>query len=153
MVKPSHPYTPNISDVQKKQFYKANIVADRFQRIMDQLKVLAQQAINKYKHYANERREDAPLYHVGRLVYVSTRNMKTNRPMKMGDNKVTGPYKVLEVYRRACKLKLPNSMKVYPVFHNSLLRPHANTEGLPGQNAINNAESRHLRGRNLISLQ
>jgi hypothetical protein len=144
---PFKPCPPNISDVQKKQFYKANTVADRFQRIIDQLKALAQQAINKYKHYANEKREDTPLYHVGQLVYVNTRNMKTNRPMKKGDNKVTGPYKALEVYRRACKLKLPNSMKVYPVFHNSFLQPHANTEGLPGQNAINNAESRHLHGR------
>ena len=38
-------------------------------------------------------------------------------------------------------------MKIFPVFHNSLLRPYADSNGLPGQTAINKAESRRTQGR------
>jgi len=38
-------------------------------------------------------------------------------------------------------------MKIFPVFHHSLLRPHEGSQGLPGQEAINEAESRNIRGR------
>ncbi|KAF2745771.1 hypothetical protein M011DRAFT_478562 [Sporormia fimetaria CBS 119925] len=38
-------------------------------------------------------------------------------------------------------------MKIFPVFHNSLLLPKQSTDGLPGQKLINEAGSRRLRGR------
>ena len=38
-------------------------------------------------------------------------------------------------------------MKIFPVFHNSLLRPKSDGNGLPGQKVINEAESRYIRGR------
>ena len=144
---PSQPCPPNLSATQKKQFYRANAIADRFERILGQLKALAQQSIDRYERYANERREDAPRFEVGQKVYVDTRYMKTNRPMKKGDDKLAGPFKVLKVYPRACLVELPATMKVFPVFHTSLLRPHTGTTGLPGQKLINEAESRRLRGR------
>ncbi|EFQ93460.1 hypothetical protein PTT_09178, partial [Pyrenophora teres f. teres 0-1] len=131
---------------QKQQFYRANAVADRFDRIITQLKALAQQSIDKYEHYANVHREDAPVYKIGQKVWVDTRHMKTNRPMKKGDDKVAGPFKILKVYPRACLVELPSTMKIFPVFHYSLLRPYTDARGLPGQDAINEAESRHLRG-------
>ena len=67
--------------------------------------------------------------------------------MKKGDDKWTGPHKVLEVYPRACRVQLPDSVRLFPVFHNHLLRPKATSAGLPGQAAINEAESRNIRGR------
>jgi len=73
--------------------------------------------------------------------------MKTNRPMKKGDDKWAGPYKVLKVYPRSCLVELPEGMKIFPVFHNSLLRPSPSTAGLPGQDRINEAESKNIRGR------
>ena len=73
--------------------------------------------------------------------------MKTNRPMKKGDNKMAGPFTITKVYPRACLLELPASMKIFPVFHNSLLKPHNGSRGLAGQQQINEAESRHLRRR------
>ena len=36
---------------------------------------------------------------------------------------------------------------MFPVFHNSLLRPKPETKGLPGQDKINKAESKNIRGR------
>jgi transposase InsO family protein len=146
-IEPSKPPSGNLSIAQKQQFYRANAVADRFERILTQLKALAQQSIDKYEHYANVHREDAPRYQVGQRVWVDARHMKTNRPMKKGDDKVIGPYKILKVYPRACLVQLPTRVCIFPVFHNSLLRPHTNVPALPGQDAINKAESRNLRGR------
>jgi hypothetical protein len=144
---PTKPCPPNLSQTQKRQFYRANVVADRFERIITQLKALAQQSAARYEEYANVSREDAPHYQEGDEVYIDTRNMKTNRPMKKGDDKMTGPYPIKKVYPRACLVDLPPNMKIFPVFHNSLLRPHKRATGLPGQQQINEAESRHLRGR------
>jgi hypothetical protein len=63
--KPSKPYPPNLSYVQKHQFYKADAVADRFERTITQLKALAQQSVSKYEDYVNRHREDAPYYEEG----------------------------------------------------------------------------------------
>jgi hypothetical protein len=55
---------------------------------------------------------------------------------------------VTEVYPRACRVQLPDRIRIFPVFHNHLLR-HKNPKdvGLPGQAEINEIESRHIRGR------
>jgi hypothetical protein len=111
------------------------------------LKALAQQSVSKYEDYANKHREDSPRYEEGQRIFVDTRNMKTNRPIKKRDDKMAGPYKILKVYLRACPLELPAETKIFPVFHNSLLWPHSEAVGLHGQMDINLAESRHLRGR------
>ena len=71
--------------------------------------------------------------------------MKTNRTIKKGDDKMAGPYPILKVYKRACLVDLPPHMKIFPVFHTSLLKPKSDS-GFPGQALINQAESRHLRG-------
>jgi hypothetical protein len=92
-IEPSKPTPPNLSTTQKQQFYRANAVANRFDRILTQLKALAQQSINKYKYYTNVPRKDAPRYSIEQKVWVDTRHMKTNRPMKKGDDKVAGPFK------------------------------------------------------------
>jgi hypothetical protein len=146
-VEPSKPCPPNLNHAQKRQFYRVNVIADRFERIITQLKALAQQSVARYEEYANESREDALHYQEGDKVYIDTRNMKTNRPMKKGDDKMSGPFLVKKVYPRACLIDLPPNIKVFPVFHNSLLRPCKRAVGLPGQRQINEAESRHLRGR------
>ena len=52
----------------------------------------------------------------------------------------------MAVYPRAYALALPESMKVFPVFHTSLLRPAGNGS-LQGQEELNEAESRRLKGR------
>jgi hypothetical protein len=73
--------------------------------------------------------------------------MKTNKPIKKGDNKWTGPYAVTAVYSRACAVKLPDSMRIFPVFYNSLLRSIELQLALPGQNLINDAKSRYVKRR------
>ena len=143
---PTDPCPPNLSLTQKRQFYKANTVADRFQRIIDQLQALAKQSVQRYEDNANESRSESPRFYEGQKVYVDTRNMRTNRPMKKGDDKWDGPYTILKVYPRACFLELPNCLRIFPVFHHSLLRPYNGNPSQP-QRLINEAERRNVRGR------
>jgi hypothetical protein len=68
--------------------------------------------------------------------------------MKKGDDKWAGPYVVTEIYPRACRVQLPERVRIFPVFHNHLLhRKDHDATGLPGQDIINEVESRHIRGR------
>jgi hypothetical protein len=67
--------------------------------------------------------------------------------MKKSDNKWTGPYAITAVYLKACAVKLLNSMRIFPIFHNSLLRSAELQLALPGQNLINDAKSRYIKGR------
>jgi hypothetical protein len=47
-------------------------------------------------------------------------------------------------------VKFPDSMRIFPVFHNSLLRFAEFQLALPGQNLINDAKSRYVKGRIFI---
>lgn len=144
---PRPPCSPDKTLQQRKEFMRAHNIADRFDQILTHLKALSAEAAERYERNANAHRHDAPQYTVGQQVYVDTRNMKTNRPMKKGDDKWAGPYPVTASYPRACALKLPEGIRIFPVFHHSLLRPATEEPGLRGQDKINEAESRNIRGR------
>ncbi|KAI0992602.1 hypothetical protein K3495_g15583, partial [Podosphaera aphanis] len=121
-VEPQKPCPPMFSAAQREEFYRANNVADRFSIILDKLKALARESQQRYEENANARRADSPQFRKGDFVYMNTRNMKTSRPMKKMDDKWAGPYKVISVYPRACRLELPKGIRIFPVFHVSLLR-------------------------------
>jgi hypothetical protein len=87
----AQPCPPDLLGTRKREFYKANVVADRFDRILTQLKALAAQAIQRYEEDSNNTRQEAPRYTKGQKVWVDTRNMKTNRPMKKGDVRGISP--------------------------------------------------------------
>jgi hypothetical protein len=114
------------------------------------MKALAEDTNRRYKDQANRSKTDAPRYKIGDQIWISTKYMKTNKFMKKGDNKWTGPYAITAVYSKACAVKLLNSMRIFPVFHNSLLRSAEFQLVLPGQDLINDAESRYVKGRILI---
>jgi hypothetical protein len=76
--------------------------------------------------------------------------MKTNRLIKKDDDKWTGLYAVTVVYPKACAVKFPDSMRIFPVFHNFLLRSAELQLALPGQDLINDAKSRYVKRRILI---
>jgi hypothetical protein len=80
-------------------------------------------AVKSQASYHNQRTRPQT-YCVGDMVYLSARNIRTRRPNKKLDHKYHGPYKVLTlVGTQAYRLQLPDSMKIHPVFHVSLLEP------------------------------
>jgi hypothetical protein len=90
----------------------------------------AQQAQSKA---ANKYRKDID-HAVGDMVYVSTKNMKTERPARKLEQKWIGPFPVAQKIGHSYRLTLPSSMKIMPDFHASLLRKDP-ADPLPGQHA------------------
>lgn len=92
-----------------------------------------QHAIEQHALYANKKRSAAPAFAEGDRVWLLRRNVKTARPSDKLDAKRLGPFRILApVGQSAFRLQLPDSMKIHPVFHVSLLEKyHPNT--LPGR--------------------
>ncbi len=58
-------------------------------------------------------------------MWLSAKNIRTTRPCKKLDYKRHGPFKILQaVGKQAYRLDLPKTMRIYPVFHVSLLEPY-----------------------------
>jgi hypothetical protein len=74
------------------------------------------------KDHADKTRVDSFEYRVDDLVWLSIRNIKTNKSLKKLNHKMIDFYRVLKILKKACQLKLSTSMKIHDTFHISLLR-------------------------------
>ena len=120
---------------QQREFLQANSVAERIERVVSRARSFMEEAQARHEEGANRRRGDAVVWQVGDRVYVNTRNIRQGRPMAKLADKWTGPWPVTRVYKRAVAVELPPQMKIFPVFHVSLVK-HAEV-GYPGQEAQN----------------
>jgi transposase InsO family protein len=84
-----------------------------------------------YTAQANKHRRQVD-FKIGDKVWVTTKHWHTDRPSKKLANQMEGPYEILEQVGHSFKLKLPDSMKVHPVFHAEKLRKDPGNP-LPGQ--------------------
>ncbi len=75
----------------------------------------------RYAIQANKHRR-AINFGVGDKVWVSTKHWTTDRPSKKLANQMDGPYEILEQIGHSFRLRLPESIKVHPVFHADRLR-------------------------------
>ena len=69
--------------------------------------------------------DQQPVFKVGDMVFLNRKNIKTHRPALKLDNRMLGPFKIIEATPSplAFKLDLPPTMAVHPAFHVSLLEP------------------------------
>jgi len=63
---------------------------------------------------------------------VTTKHWNNDRPSRKLAQQMEGPYEILEQIGHSFKLKLPESIKVHPVFHAEKLRKDPRNP-LPGQ--------------------
>ena len=68
------------------------------------------------------------------MVWLNAKNLNTARPVVKLDDRNVGPFPVKRVFSNplVIELDLPESMKIHPVFHASLLS-HVAQDPLPGQ--------------------
>ncbi|PRP76184.1 hypothetical protein PROFUN_13730 [Planoprotostelium fungivorum] len=104
-----------------------NKLAEQLQDAESFARSQLQFAQEEIKKYADRHRTAATKYKPGDQVLLSSENIKTTRPKVKWSDKRLGPYTVIkEVYPNSdsYKLKLPDGMKIHPVFHTSLLTPY-----------------------------
>lgn len=85
--KPPDPGPPNLTDSVKKEYLRAEMIAERFDFILGKLHALTRQSQDRYENNANTRRSESPIYQPGDKVMISLKNLKTNRPKKKWDDK------------------------------------------------------------------
>jgi hypothetical protein len=72
--------------------------------------------------YYNKSKLEEPRFRKGDLVYFLRRNIKITRPSDKLDYKKFGPFKVKRNIKNiSYKLYLPPTIRIYPIFHISLL--------------------------------
>ncbi len=67
------------------------------------------------------------LFKEGDLIWLEGTNIHTTQPKAKLAPKRHGPFKVLTTWGVNCKLQLPATWRIHPVFHNSLLSPYKET--------------------------
>jgi hypothetical protein len=74
--------------------------------------------------YYNNKRLGGPRLRERNQVYLLRRNIKTTRLSDKLDYKKLGPFKIVRNIKNVSfELQLPPTMRIYPVFHISLLEP------------------------------
>ena len=74
--------------------------------------------------YYNKIRNKDIIFKKGNKIYLLRRNVKITKPNNKLNHVKIGPFKILKSIKGiSFKFDLPNIIKVYPVFHASLLKP------------------------------
>ena len=81
---------------------------------------------------AANQKHQAVTFDIGNSVWLSSKNIHTNRPSKKLDDKMIRLFKVIEKHRSLCVLVLPNTINIYQTFYVSLLQKYLENP-LPGQ--------------------
>ncbi|KAI0991933.1 hypothetical protein K3495_g16254, partial [Podosphaera aphanis] len=116
-IEPQTPAAPFLSEAQRKEFFKAHEIANRFKSILDQLKALSNIARERYEKNANLHRSDAVKFRVGDMVMVSTENWEMGRPVKKLNPRWDGPFRVVKASPQTVTVDLPNNVRIFPTFH------------------------------------
>ena len=107
--------------------------AIKMKDLHDYLRANIRTAQDLQEQTINSSRRPAPRYEVGNQVFLSAKNIRTTRNSRKLDWKKLGPFPIKKVISpHAYELKLPNKMKIHPVFHVSLLEPSPESP-VPGQ--------------------
>ena len=119
-----HPHTP----ISQEHASSSNPMAEEFMKRLEHSQKVAVEALERaaenMKKYADRARREEPELEIGQDVWLDMRNIKTTRPTKKLDDRRAGPFKVeKKISPVAYRITLPESWRVHPVFHISLLRP------------------------------
>ncbi|MBW0523491.1 hypothetical protein O181_063206 [Austropuccinia psidii MF-1] len=115
------------------QFYSAQITQDnpagklstKIQSAQQYVKREIEASINRFKRNADKSRASPPVFNPGDMVWLSSKNIRSTRPIKKLSERWLAPFPILnKISIHAYHLKLPFQWKsIQPVFHTSLLEP------------------------------
>jgi hypothetical protein len=110
---------------------EAKALVTELHRSWEQAKTNMAKSQERYTIQANKHRRPVD-FTVGDKVWVTTKYWKNDRPSRKLANQMEGPFEILEQVGHSFRLKLPDSMKIYPVLHADKLRKDPGNP-LPGQ--------------------
>ncbi|MBW0482226.1 hypothetical protein O181_021941, partial [Austropuccinia psidii MF-1] len=115
------------------QFDSAHITQDtpagklspKIQLVQQDVKRELEFSIKRFKRYEDKSRASPPVFNLGEMVWLSSKNIKSTRPTKKMSERWLGPFPILKkISNHPYHLKLPSQWKfIHPVFHTSLLEP------------------------------
>ena len=121
----SHPATPVTLGLPMSNIPTLDLVFKDMDNTLSRIKMLMKAAQDRQKAYADKHRRPHDIK-VDDMVMLSTKNIKFVTGKKKLHHRYLGPFKVeslVEPHGNAVRLKLPESYKIHPVFHVSLVRP------------------------------
>ncbi len=97
------------------------------EREWDSAHVHLQRAVRRHKDYADARRTTTPVYQPGDQVWLSTRDIRLRLPCRKLRPRYVGPFPITrQINEVTYELQLPNTYRISPTFHVSLLKPLIN---------------------------
>lgn len=120
--------TRALDDISSIRNEAASSIAQRWNTALEDAKQHLLQAQQRQARYADQHRRELQ-FQVGDRVLLSTENLRSS--LLVGASKLLskyiGPYTIKRVISRtAYELDLPPTMRMHPVFHIHLLKPHVN---------------------------
>lgn len=113
--------------------FAGNEYVRKMEEITQVLKDNMRAAQETHERNANKKRRPSPLYRVGDMVYLSSKNIVSERPSHKLDHRYHGPFKVLSVHSHHCRLDLPHEMALIHHSRNYDMIIPGHGDGMPGQ--------------------
>ena len=109
----------------------ARSIANRMEEVQDFMREKMTKLQAKQVVTANCHCKEPTMYEIRDKVFLSTKNIRTEKPSKKLNDKNIGPFKIKKLVGSSYQLELPHTMKIHDIFHPNLLRKIANNP-LPG---------------------
>ena len=99
-------------------------LVEQIRKVQEDLQAKLKYAVACYTEAADKHRLLAPDYKVGQKVFLSRKNLTTDRHCDKLDHRYLGPFKIKRIIRNnaAYELHLLKGMRIHNVFHPSLLK-------------------------------
>jgi len=129
-----HPrWVEEIQDEGEPEYPAGFLIAESLIKLHQQCSANIAEANLSYKKYYDNGRKEPIEFEVGDQVMLSMRNIKTKRPSKKLDIRLSGPYTIIDrIGSHAYRLSIPEDSNIHDVFYVSLLQPFKSSS-YPGQ--------------------